>query len=175
MRWFAWPPRRGQSPVAESGPTRTGRPESATADPAPADDCAAFLTGNLAEYRIAHNQIVSTWEWTNLLAHGDLGALRSEGTGAEEHRSPLRTSAPADGWQAARSYLASEILDLVERSDSLGELQRSALVPLELELACSPQATRWQPHEWVLTVEPVLSAWRKGARHPMYGEPGLPP
>jgi hypothetical protein len=101
--------------------------------------------------------------------------LRAEMTGVDQQQSPLRSTAPADGWQAARSYLASELLNLVERCGSLRELQRSALVPLELELACSSQATRWRPHEWVLTVESVLTAWRKGTQDPIYRESRLPP
>jgi hypothetical protein len=110
----------------------------------------------------------------NLLAHGEVDDLRFQVTGLEQHRSPLRSATPGDGWQAARSYLASEILDLVGRYGSLRELQRSALMPLELGLARNPQATRWRPHEWVLAVEPVLAAWRKGSRYPGCRESHLP-
>jgi len=175
VRWFAWPPSRGHSSVPESRPAGAGRLESRTADASPADDCAAFLAGNLAEYRIAHDQIVSTWEWMNLLAHGAEDDLRREVTGDDHHQSLVRSTAPGDGWQAARCFLASELLNLVERRGSLRDVQRSALMPLELELARNLQAARWRPHEWVLAAESVLTAWRNGARSPISRESRLPP
>jgi hypothetical protein len=57
---------------------------------------------------------VSAWEWMNLLAHGAEDDLRREVTG-DDHQSLVRATAPGDGWQAARSYLAAELLNLVDR------------------------------------------------------------
>ena|SRR5665213_2507536 len=156
-------------------PQRRDGLKPTTAEASTADHCVAFLAGNLAEYGITHSQIVSTWEWTNLLAHGAEGDLRREATGDDPRQSLVRGSAPEDGWLAARSYLASELLDLVGGRGSFCAVQRSALVPLELELACNPQAARWRPHEWVFAVEQVLTAWRTGSRFPISRGSHLPP
>lgn len=174
MPWFAWPPRRDRLSDPEPPPTKAERPGPGSVNGALSDDCAAFLLGTLAEYRVAHNQIVCAWEWMNLLAHGEVEDLRSEVAGVEQHRSPL-PSATGAGWRTARSYLASELLDLIERGTSLRELQQQTLVPLELELACDPQATRWRPHQWVLTVESALGASRKATRPPIDRGSRLPP
>lgn len=161
MHWSAWLPRPGRP----TDPADVGRPERCSVDASPADDCLAFLAGALAEYRMDHDQIVSTWEWMNLLAHGAEDDLRGEVTRDDEVQSSMSTPARGNGWTAARSYLASELLDLVERSGSLIDVQRSALVPLELEMACDPRVTGWRPHEWVRVVDSVLSSWRSGTRY----------
>jgi len=140
VRWFTWPPRRGRSTATDSSPAEVGRLEPTTAEASTADDRVVSLAGNLAEYHITHSQIVATWEWMNLLAHGAEVDLRREATGDNPHQSLVRGSAPEDGRLAARSNLASELLDLVGCRVSFSAVRRSALVPLELELACNPRS-----------------------------------
>jgi len=129
-----------------------------------ADDCAAFLTGSLVRYRLDHGEGVAPWEWTNLLAHGSEAALRDE-LAAEHHQRP---DAPERDdlatWQAARSYVVVELLDLAGTCGPLAELQRSLLVPLELELAGRPDTDGWRPNQWLAAVEAALGAQRLRAR-----------
>ena len=56
----------------------------------------------------------------------------------------------------ARSYLASEVLDLTETKCTLAELQASVLIPLELEMASRPDVAGWTPRQWVDLVEEAL-------------------
>ena len=161
MHWSAWLPRPGRP----TDPADVGRPERCSVDASPADDCLAFLAGALAEYRMDHDQIVSTWEWMNLLAHGAEDDLRGEVTRDDEVQSSMSTPARGNGWTAAVPiwlpnfwiWLSAPVLSI--------HVQRSALVPLELEMACDPRVTGWRPHEWVRVVDSVLSSWRSGTRY----------
>jgi hypothetical protein len=56
----------------------------------------------------------------------------------------------------ARSYLALEILGLLDESLSLEDLQCEVLVPLELELSSCAEVTRWTPTQWLEAVDSVL-------------------
>jgi hypothetical protein len=62
----------------------------------------------------------------------------------------------ARNWSVARSYLALEILGLLDESLSLEELQCEVLVPLELELAADPEASRWTSKQWLGAVDTAL-------------------
>lgn len=100
--------------------------------------CEAFLTGRYAEYLESRQRSVSAWAWMNLLAHGTdaelISACRSLGTAEGWGR-------PDGAWREARSYLAGEVLDVVdEGSGPLCALQRRVLVPLEARLAADDSA-----------------------------------
>lgn len=129
------------------------------------DDCAAFLTGTLAEYRLEHGQMVLPWEWTNLLAHGDEAALHGELAGSREQPGPPDRRDRVATWRAARSYLVAELLSLAATCGPLADLQRSLLIPLELELAERRDTICWRPNEWLLAVEGVLSERRRRTLH----------
>ena len=93
------------------------------------------------------------WAWTNLLAHGSEHELRAEvlAAGAAHHR---------DEWHAARAYLVTEVLDAAIREGTLAELQASALVPLEMDLAARVDVHRWSCRQWVDAVRAVLAGRR---------------
>jgi dTDP-4-dehydrorhamnose reductase len=105
-------------------------------------ECAAFLTGTLAEQLEAQGQSVPAWAWTNLLAHG------SETLILESISRPFRYRLLARNWWMARADLAEMVLDITHWSSSLLELQESVLIPLELDLASRPEISVWSPRQW---------------------------
>jgi hypothetical protein len=83
-----------------------------------ANDCAAFLTGSRAEYRLSVGQPVACCEWTNLLGHGNPTQLRGEidaGNGAST--SPRTTGAVHD---AQLDALIETFRSMTSRLMSLG-------------------------------------------------------
>jgi hypothetical protein len=113
-------------------------------------ECAAFLTGTLAERWEAEGLPVPVWVWTNLLAHG------SETLIAESISRPFRHQLLTRSWWIARSELADVVLDLTHWSSSLVKLQESVLIPLELDLASSPEVSLWSHRRWVDAVTTAL-------------------
>lgn len=123
-------------------------------------ECEAFLTGRLAELVLDRDGYAPVWMWTNLLAHGSEADIRGE------HAADRRMSgAVEDGWLAARSYLAGQVLELSSRFGSLAEVQRTGLVPLELDLAARTTVEWWSEGQWVAAVNGALSAQRRAHRH----------
>jgi hypothetical protein len=59
-------------------------------------------------------------------------------------------------WWIARAQLADLILEMTDRV-SLGDLQESVLIPLELELASRTDVAFWTARQWVDTVTSELS------------------
>jgi hypothetical protein len=115
-----------------------------------ANECSAFLNGTLAEYWHDKGLTVPVWAWTNLLAHGDEDRI------ADAVIRPRCARAKARNWATARSYLALEILGLLDESLSLEELQCEVLVPLELELSSRSHVSRWTPSQWLDEVDTAL-------------------
>jgi hypothetical protein len=115
-----------------------------------ANECSAFLNGTLAEYWDDKGRTVPVWAWTNLLAHGDEDRI------ADIVMRPRCDRRMAREWSVARSYLALEILGLLDESLSLEDLQCEVLVPLELELSSRPEVSRWTPTQWLETVDAAL-------------------
>jgi hypothetical protein len=113
------------------------------------EESAAFLSGHLAEV-LSETEPPSPWVWSNLLAHGSEEELRIE-----------QAKDPRDLWEAARAYLAADVLDLAETCGSLSAVQREVLVPLELELASRFDVTQWGPRDWASTVADALNRYRR--------------
>jgi hypothetical protein len=103
------------------------------------EECEAFLSGRYVELCEFRGDAVPVWAWLNLLAHGTDDDLRTVAA----------QRASADRWRQARTFLAGELLDLVDLAGaggpSLPLLQRDALVPFELDLISCPGASAWQP------------------------------
>ena len=110
----------------------------------------AFLLGSLVEYWNDKGMEVPVWAWMNRLAHG---TARQIGECVIHSDKPRRA---ARSWRVARSYLASEVLDLIELECTLAELQSSVLIPLELAMAARPDVAGWTPRQWVDLVEDEL-------------------
>jgi hypothetical protein len=124
--------------------------ENEAGDSILATECEAFLNGTLAEYWDEKGVVVPVWAWTNLLAHGSGGRIGESVVG------PSRPRRAARNWRIARSYLAHRVLHLTDVQFTLSELQRSILIPLELEMAARPEVSRWTPRQWVDTVDRAI-------------------
>jgi hypothetical protein len=116
------------------------------------DECEAFLSGHLAE-RLSTDGPLPAWVWINLLAHASEEELRAE---------CKRT--PRGLWEAHRARLAGEVLDLAATSGSLGDLQRQALIPLELDLASGPDPSPSDARHWAAAVSEALDRFRRAQR-----------
>ncbi len=124
------------------------------------DDCEAFLTGRLAEYRMDHEQFVSVSDWTNLLAHGSEDDLRHEISGAGGSRPRAHKAGCIAEWRAARLYLAATLLHRAADEATLRRIQQQVLVPLELKLATG--GVDWSAGQWAKEVDAALDPhlWR---------------
>ena len=111
-------------------------------------ECEAYLSGRYAEYLGEAKRPVPVWAWLNVLAHGseeDVAALAA----GEPHPS-------ISLWHQALAFLAQELMNqAARRGRRLADLQRSTLVPLELELAGKGAQS---PVELARFVSRVLSA-----------------
>ena len=110
------------------------REERATAEELEfVEECEAFLTGRYPGHLAVTGTPVPPWAWLNPIAHGGLVELRSlAGWEADAH--PVRYGTGV--WKQAVSYLAQEVLcQAGEDEPTLCDMQRTSLVPLELELA----------------------------------------
>jgi hypothetical protein len=163
MRWWrGWLPERWRAPTpsVESGRQRLAslRELRRRADEL-VSDCEAFLVGRLAEQLEARAADVPVWVWTNFLAHGteqDLCTERSAQRG--------RAGTSADAWHEARSYLATQVLDLAAIYGPLAEVQQTVLVPLEAELASRADVAGWGSRQLVGSVEAALVRRRRACR-----------
>jgi hypothetical protein len=100
-----------------------------------AEDCEAFLSGRYLQSVVRDHGWAEPWVWLSTLAHGDRQAV--------EALAQDRTSAPDDGTAFGR-YLAREVLAVLDHHQvSLENLQRRALVPVEL--AWRATGTTWGP------------------------------
>lgn len=115
-----------------------------------AAECEAFLYGTLAEYWDDKGICVPVWAWLNLLAHGTETQVAETALRSGRHRRTARS------WRIARSYLAYEVLDLLDAEFTLADMQASVLIPLELEMAARPEVTRWSPRQWVQRVDTAI-------------------
>jgi hypothetical protein len=120
------------------------------------EDCTAVLEGRYAERLRTTGAVRAPWAWLNLLAHGlpvDLQQAAAAGR---------RGTTSTGGWYAARAFLAGEVLDAGGEMGSLVELQRRALIPLEMDLM-SGDVTARSPRR---LVEEVLERIEHAARRP---------
>ena len=115
-----------------------------------AAECAAFLTGTLVEGLEAAGRAVPVWAWTNLLAHGATELIDESYTRSYRHRLLARS------WSNVRAQLADLILEMTSGRCTLGELQESVLIPLELDLASRPEVSFWNHHQWADAVTDAL-------------------
>ena len=92
-------------------------------------ECEAFLAGEWAEYREAHGDDVPHWAWLNRVAHVSETALRLAA------REPVWGPRTYDDWTRLRLCVAERLLEQATvKAMSVAQLQRLALVPLELAL-----------------------------------------
>ncbi len=134
------------------------------------EECEAFLAGRLAERAFRTTGFVPDWTWMNLLAHGTYAELLAErDIPPSARRGELlecwQWLDPSERWRRARSYLAAEVLDLVDSEEQLEELRHQTLLPIEEDLARRGPADVDDPRDWVnLTLAALKGHRRSGQR-----------
>ena len=113
-------------------------------------ECEAFLDGTLAEYWDHKGVAVPPWAWLNLLAHGSEKQIRAS------IARPSRSRRASRSWRTARTYVAYALLTLIDAECTLADMQRSLLIPLELQMAELPEDVRWLPRQWVDMLDAAL-------------------
>jgi len=96
-----------------------------------AGECELFLDGFWVDHEAERRRRVPPWAWVSVLSHSDENRLTA--LAGDE-----RVNVPAElrAWWDAIAFLAGEILDTALGLDwSPERLQRTRLIPLELELA----------------------------------------
>ncbi len=121
-----------------------------------ADEAEAFLNGTLLAHMASIGRAAPGWAWVNPLAHGTRPEIVALARPAAKG-SPV---AGRDAWEGALAFLARELLTLTAGDLSLAEVQRTVLVPLELELA----ARRGRPLNRDEIVTTLLLALREPTR-----------
>ncbi len=97
------------------------------------DECEAFLRGLWVDYLVENRALVPPAARLNRLAHGTPQEIRTIGRGERPERDQCT-------WNDTVRYLALELDDSANGDDAtIAELQRTVLVPLELDLIRSPE------------------------------------
>lgn len=123
-------------------------------------ECEEFLFGRYAQYLRDENRPVPTWAWLNVLAHGNEEDITALAASERPRRSCSDTV-----WQEALAFLAQELMsEATRRGHPLASLQRSTLVPLELEFAGRRGPADVEPVEFVSDVLRALAQHRT-SRH----------
>lgn len=100
-------------------------------------ECEALLAGRYAEYLCSRGRPAPPWAWVNALAHRSASELTAL-AGGEGHPT-VGCTPDAHQWHRALAFLAEDVVCQAQRSGiPVGELQRTRLVPLELELCRNP-------------------------------------
>jgi hypothetical protein len=123
------------------------------------EEAAAILNGRMVQ-RYGPGETAPGWARLNELAHADWDDL----TRLADPTGPTSVTA----WDGAVKYLAAELISAAGSPAGLRELQRSRLIPLELNmLALEPRAVT--PTELVQVVRHELAQERARRSHPSTG------
>ena len=116
-----------------------------------ADECEAFISGSYAEFLAERGGDVPTWAVLNVLAHTDLDRLRTRAESGLVAELDQR-----QGWVTASRLLRRELVELVGEDEGLlANLQRTVLIPLELQLARESD-TELEPRAVVVSTRAAL-------------------
>lgn len=100
-------------------------------------ECESLLAGRYADYLGSHGMAAPPWTWVNTLAHCSVPELIALAGGVG--KLGVDDPAGANQWRRALAFLAEDVLDQIELSGvTLDDLQRTRLIPLELELCRNP-------------------------------------
>lgn len=100
-------------------------------------ECESLLAGRYADYLCTHGRWAPPWTWVNALAHRSVLEFNALAGGGG--RSVVNDPVGANQWRRALAFLAEDVLAQVELSGvTLDQLQRTRLIPLELELSRNP-------------------------------------
>ena len=124
-------------------------------------ECEAFLTGRYWQWLLENDCRVPAWAWVNKLAHGTEEEINAYAA-IDSVEPEIRGGAE---WHMAVAFLAQETIgEAANRGVSLARLQRSVLVPLELELLAWRTSSVDTPTALVTIVREALSQSRTGRR-----------
>lgn len=112
---------------------------------------AAVIGGRIVDARPVPPK--DPWCWVNTLSHGSCPAL--------QELAARRVNAPANGWEAAAVFLASELGAACGSPGGLLDLQRAVLIPLELDLLDGRTTAPQTPGELVSIVRRELARARR--------------
>lgn len=118
----------------------------------------AFLSGRLVQHWHDEWLMVPSWGWLTVLAHGgpgEIAGLMDSGT----YWSPSEKA-----WGPALGFLAGDILSRADSPGALQDLQRTALIPLELELLRSEGGTVLEPSQLVRHVLAAVADFHPSTR-----------
>ena len=100
-------------------------------------ECEALLAGRYADYLCSRGRWAPPWAWVNALAHGSAPELSALAGGGG--RPGVDDPPGTDRWRRALAFLAEDLLGQIEVTGAtLDQLQRTRLIPLELELCRNP-------------------------------------
>ena len=100
-------------------------------------ECEALLGGRYAEYLCSQGRPAPAWTWVNALAHRSEAELTALAGG--DYPPGAACQPDASQWPQAVAFLAEDVVSQVRRSGiTLEQLQRTRLIPLELELCRNP-------------------------------------
>jgi hypothetical protein len=108
-------------------------------------DTEAFLAGNYAGRLLRNGEKVPGWAQLNQFAHGDIEILCRARRPPSSRRQGTLADPLEEAWRTAHELLSREITRFV-RCDPwlLSHLQRSVLVPLELQLMHKDRLTAFE-------------------------------
>ncbi len=96
-------------------------------------ECEIFMSGRYATFLYARGLDVPQWAWLSELAHAPAERLSAAAVQARRRRAHIY---PPRRWQGATSLVAHELVATAQRTgDTLEDIQRLVLLPIELELA----------------------------------------
>lgn len=110
-------------------------------------ECEAFLTGRLAGF--VSSSSLPLWLVLNVFAHGTWQEIAEMGDGRRG---------------SAVTFLVDEILGVAENPDVLIDLQRSSLVPLELDALVSGSPSSRDTRELVTRVLDAVRSFRNSTQ-----------
>ena len=116
------------------------------------DECEAYLHGAYVEYLAHRTRTVPPWVRINPLAH----ASRCELVALAQPSTRVSGTEANDAWDDVVAFLAEEILRAARGPEELTELQRTVLVPLELDLARKSTSRTLSPRRLLGTVVAAL-------------------
>jgi hypothetical protein len=98
-------------------------------------DAEAFLAGIYEDHVRRRDHIVPGWARLNKFAHGDLRIVRQATRSFATLKAAAFADWPEEAWRSAQRIVAGEVLQRMgDDPAQLLHLQRTVLVPLELEL-----------------------------------------
>jgi hypothetical protein len=126
-------------------------------------ECESLLAGRYADYLCTQGRWAPSWTWVNALAHRSVPELTA--LAGDDGNSVVNDPVGANQWRRALAFLAEDVLAQIQLSGvTLDQLQRTRLIPLELELSRNPDRCT-DPGQFAGLVMAVVRR-RPSRRHP---------